>query len=277
MKSVGFAELLTDLLNTRSKKGSQPSRNEENSDFGGKIEQAKSRLQSEISQAASINANNATSTSTSTSTGQESTTASADNEAKSKVTFSFTETKTFSGNDSSGSTDTTSAVSTAAKLEATPERSSVKNNTTQYAGMTIKSGQIGVQMNHEGVPGQFRFYDEQGNLYRETSFSAYNLLSNAKKFNIDISDLQGLGEQLDMLGIGYRPYELYSGTGSNHGIDFQDLMEGGLGTAYDWTIPRDTEGLPRHAVRKERIKQELVAELNLKPYNSDNYKTSNGD
>jgi hypothetical protein len=54
------------------------------------------------------------------------------------------------------------------------------------------------------------------------------------KYNIELTDLKGLGEQLDELNVGYRPYKLYAGTGSDHGIDFDDLINGGLGTAYDW-------------------------------------------
>jgi hypothetical protein len=46
---------------------------------------------------------------------------------------------------------------------------------------------------------------------------------------------------------------------------------------FDWTIPRDTEGSSNHAVRKERMKKELIAELNLRPFDSDNYKINNGD
>ena len=64
---------------------------------------------------------------------------------------------------------------------------------------------------------------------------AKQILEITNKYSIPMDDLKGLGEQLDAAGIGYRPYELYSGTGSDAGIDFSDLIAGGLGTAYDWT------------------------------------------
>ena len=271
MKSIGFADLITDFLKSRTNKVSPTSVNEEKSDFEWKVAQAKSRIETVSSQVAVETANNATLI------RQDSAADILSDDVKNKVTLSFTENNSRVNNYSRGSADKTSVESTESKLESIPRSSAGHSVNTKYAGLKIKSGQIGVQMNHEGVPSQFRFYDKQGNLYRETSFTAYNLLSNAKEFDIDVADLQGLGEQLDMLGIGYRPYELYSGTGSNHGIDFKDLMEGGLGTAYDWTIPRETEGLPPHAVRKERLKQEFIAQLNLKPFISDDYKTLNGD
>lgn len=95
------------------------------------------------------------------------------------------------------------------------------------------SGQLGIDLVN-GVPGRVKYFDQNGQQLTTSSFDAESILRLSKQFDIDLSDLKGLGEQLDAKNIGYRPYELYKGTGSDHGINFNDLMKGGLGTAYDW-------------------------------------------
>ena len=100
------------------------------------------------------------------------------------------------------------------------------------------SGRLGVDLNSNGVPLRMVYLDEQGNRLTASAFSAESILRNTQQLGISLGDLKDLGRQLDAAGIGYKPYELYKGTGSDHGIDFDDLIAGGLGTAYDWT--RDT-------------------------------------
>lgn len=95
------------------------------------------------------------------------------------------------------------------------------------------SGQLGIDLVN-GVPGRIKYFDQNGEQLTSSSFDAESLLRFTKKFGINLTDLQGLGEQLDAKKIGYRPYELYKGTGSDHGINFNDLIQKGLGTAYDW-------------------------------------------
>jgi hypothetical protein len=74
-----------------------------------------------------------------------------------------------------------------------------------------------------------------GTVLNTTGFNASDLYANAEKLGMDLSSIGQLNEKLDATGVGYKPYELYKGTGSDHGINFQDIARGGLGTAYDWT------------------------------------------
>lgn len=99
----------------------------------------------------------------------------------------------------------------------------------------IVSGRIGIDYEDRGMPHCVSYFDKNGEKLTTSPFNAEAILKMTDKFNIPLEDLKGLGEQLDQKGIGYKPYELNPGTGSNHGIDFDDLIAGGLGTAYDWT------------------------------------------
>jgi len=96
------------------------------------------------------------------------------------------------------------------------------------------SGQIGIDTNSNGVPSKVSYFDSNGNLLTTSTFNAESILKYTDKFSIPLNDLKSLGNQLDDAKIGYRPYKLYPDTGSDHGIDFDDLINGGLGTAYDW-------------------------------------------
>lgn len=95
------------------------------------------------------------------------------------------------------------------------------------------SGRIGLNLKG-GVPAEFVYFNEQGTVLRKSTFTAESLLKNSNEFGISLSDTQGIKQQLENANIGYKPYELYPGTGSDHGINFDDLIAGGLGTAYDW-------------------------------------------
>lgn len=97
------------------------------------------------------------------------------------------------------------------------------------------SGQLGIELNDRGVPMNVLYFDTNGQLLTSSSFDAPQILKFTHEFGISLTDLTGLGQQMDAANIGYRPYELYPGTRSNHGIDFDNLIAGGMGTAYDWT------------------------------------------
>lgn len=144
----------------------------------------------------------------------------------------------------------TVAAQTRAAIETTVEQSASSAFTQQIAAAAAQqarnvetspaagkadfvSGQLGIDLVN-GVPGRIKYFDKTGQQLTSSSFNAESILRLTKKFGIDLSDLQGLGEQLDAKNIGYRPYELYKGTGSDHGINFDDLIAKGLGTAYDW-------------------------------------------
>lgn len=94
---------------------------------------------------------------------------------------------------------------------------------------------IAVQSDSRGQPANFRYINEEGVALNSSIFNASDLYENADKLGIDLSNIWQLGDLLDEKGVKYKPYELYQGTGSDHGINFQDIAQGGLGTAYDWT------------------------------------------
>lgn len=96
------------------------------------------------------------------------------------------------------------------------------------------SGRIGIDLNSRGEPASVAYYSADGQLQTSSTFNAESILRHTNQLGIDLQDLKSLGQQLDAAGVGYRPYELYKGTGSNHGIDFDNLIAGGLGTVYDW-------------------------------------------
>ena len=124
------------------------------------------------------------------------------------------------------------------------------------------SGRLGIQLQH-GVPAQVIYFNEQGEKLTGSTFSAESILRNTKELGISLSDLTGLGTQLDAAGIGYKPYELYKGTGSDHGIDFKDLIAGGLGTAYDWTKDTNVAAKGTSAVEQLEQSRALATSLNL--------------
>ena len=87
-----------------------------------------------------------------------------------------------------------------------------------------------------GVVNMIGLYDERGILLTNVGFSPDLILKGLIKFNINKSQLSELADKLDANGVGYKPYQLYPGTGSSAGIDLRDLANGGLGTAHDWTV-----------------------------------------
>jgi hypothetical protein len=65
--------------------------------------------------------------------------------------------------------------------------------------------------------------------------SPEQMLGVMSQYGVPLSTLQGMNDTLAKAGVNVSPYNLYAGTGSNHGIDFDALAKGQLGTAYDWT------------------------------------------
>lgn len=123
----------------------------------------------------------------------------------------------------------------AASTDTTTETDATASTTSSAEGKAdAVSGRLGIDYKALGVPYRVVYFDENGEQLTTSPFNAARILELTEKFGIDLNDLTGLGEQLDAAGVGYRPYELYPGTGSDHGIDFADLIDNGLGTAYDW-------------------------------------------
>lgn len=138
-------------------------------------------------------------------------------------------------------------------------------NAVGVSGADFVSGRLGVDLDKQGRPAKVIYFDTDGTKLRTSSFSAESILRNANKYGISLSDLNGLGSQLDAAGIGYRPYELYPGTGSDHGVNFDDLIAGGLGTAYDWREDAAATGTDKgpYAATQLALAQALSEQLQL--------------
>lgn len=125
------------------------------------------------------------------------------------------------------------------------------------------SGRLGVDLNSDGIPLRMVYLDQEGNRLTTSAFCAESILRNTQQLGISLNDLKGLGTQLDAAGVGYKPYELYRGTGSDHGIDFDDLIAGGLGTAYDWTRDANVADKGPGAIRRLEEAAALAQSLQL--------------
>ncbi|TRW92016.1 hypothetical protein [Candidatus Methylobacter oryzae] len=128
----------------------------------------------------------------------------------------------------------------------------------------VISGRIGIDYKEKGFISSVSYFDDQGNLLARGNFNAQDILEKTQQFGIPLTDLRGAGQQLDEAGVGYKPYELYPGTGSDHGIDFEDLISGGLGTAYDWRVDANVALKGPFAQRELQKSQALAEQLGLK-------------
>ncbi|TFH85275.1 DUF4214 domain-containing protein [Billgrantia azerbaijanica] len=81
----------------------------------------------------------------------------------------------------------------------------------------------------------FTALDNNGVPLDTTGWYADSMLETLNRYGIDRSELSGLAEALESAGVNYQPYDLYSGTGSDQGVNLRDLASGGMGSAYDWT------------------------------------------
>ena len=86
------------------------------------------------------------------------------------------------------------------------------------------SGRIGLDLDERGQPATVFYYDKTGKQLGSSAFDSRMILKNTQKFGISLTDLTGLGRQLDAANICYRPYELYGQSGAGKGVDFDDLI-----------------------------------------------------
>ncbi|MCZ4271982.1 hypothetical protein [Maritalea porphyrae] len=125
------------------------------------------------------------------------------------------------------------------------------------------AGRIGIDLNSEGIPSRVSYFDKSGQKLTTSAFSADSILRLSEKFQIDLGSLKELAVKLDEANVGYRPYELYPGTGSDHGIDLNDLAEGGLGTAYDWRKDSNIELKDEGAKRRLEANQQMATRFGV--------------
>ena len=150
-----------------------------------------------------------------------------------------------------------------AQLMAKANETSTENAAEVNKNKTYTSGQLSVELNEKGQPFRVQYFDKDGGLLTKSGFGADHIVRLADKFGIDKADLKGIADQMDKDKVGYKPYELYPGTGSDHGIDLYDLADGGLGTAYDWT--KDSKAAQRglHAESRLAANVAMVEKLNI--------------
>lgn len=96
---------------------------------------------------------------------------------------------------------------------------------------------VGVELDENNKVKNLTYYDAQGRPLRSSVFTAQDLYKNASEFGIDLSNIGSLGQKLEAAGVNYKPGQLYAGTKSDQGIDFNAIAKGELGSAYDWTAP----------------------------------------
>jgi hypothetical protein len=110
-----------------------------------------------------------------------------------------------------------------------------------------------------------RYLSPEGVPLATTNFNPADILRTATSAGIDLQELRGLGEKLNAAGVNYLPNQMYSGTGSNLGIDLADLASGGLGTAYDWREDPLAHLKGPFAVQQLLANRQLAEDLNLTP------------
>lgn len=96
---------------------------------------------------------------------------------------------------------------------------------------------VGVELDENNKIKNLTYYDAQGRPLRSSVFTAQDLYKNASEFGIDLSNIGSLGQKLEAAGVNYKPGQLYAGTKSDQGIDFNAIAKGELGSTYDWTAP----------------------------------------
>ncbi len=121
----------------------------------------------------------------------------------------------------------------------------------------IVSGQLGIVLDH-GTPSSVVYFDADGQALTRSNFDVTAIVTKMDQLGIPSSDLNGLADQLDAKGIGYKPYQLYPGTKSDAGVDLRDLANGGLGTPYDWRVdPTQAPSAENNQVNSLLIAQQL--------------------
>lgn len=157
-----------------------------------------------------------------------------------------------------GSSASSTSSLTSATSPTAPSRSQLPNH-------EFRSGNVGLKMHRDGERiSEVFYYGNDGQRLGSSAFYAADILRAKEKFNVNLEDFRGIGQQLDAAGIGYRPNEQYALQGSNHGINFEDLINGGMGTAYDWTADANVHLKGPFAADQLKADQELAARLGLR-------------
>lgn len=117
-------------------------------------------------------------------------------------------------------------------------------------------------LNVDGQQG-LHIIDSKGALLRGVGMDAPSILRAAESFGLDLTQLNGLADQLDAAGIAYQPGKLYAN--SNAGVNLRDLAAGGLGSAYDWRQDTNASKKGAGAVASVNADNAMASRLGLTP------------
>lgn len=127
---------------------------------------------------------------------------------------------------------------------------------------------LAVHDDGQRINGLIRFDPTTGQRLTTDSFYAGDVLRGLQQQGLGLEALQGLNSALDKTGLNYRPNQQFGAQGSNHGIDFDALARGELGTAYDWTSDINVGAKGPEALAQLRRSQEIAKAFGIKGANT---------
>lgn len=167
------------------------------------------------------------------------------------------------------------SVSPIAQQSIVPGATNATSSTTAFAPLApaervltgagqadVVSGQLGVNFKN-GKPAAMLFFDTSGRKLTQTPFEPTMILETMERLKLPMGDLATLADEMDAAAVAYKPYGLFAGTGSDHGIDLRDLAKGGLGTAYDWRNDTAIAQKGAMAAQRQADVQALAQRLNI--------------
>jgi len=120
---------------------------------------------------------------------------------------------------------------------------------------------------------RLRFFDPRGLPLYSGTMSPQDIYKFASDYGVDLSSIGSLGSSLTNAGVKYLPGELYSGTGSNLGVNFADIAANKLGSAYDWTQDYFAANKGPYAQSNLSYLQDLAGQLGIDLTKSENLAT----
>lgn len=118
------------------------------------------------------------------------------------------------------------------------------------------------------ILGLSRFDPTTGQRQTTDAFYAGDILRGLQQQGLGLEALQGLNRSLDQTGLNYRPNQQYGAQGSNHGIDFDALARGQLGTAYDWTSDVNVGAKGPSALAQLQRDQQIAQQFGIQGANT---------
>jgi|GEM_PF-3262196 len=128
------------------------------------------------------------------------------------------------------------------------------------ADVIAKSGNF-AWLNLDGHQGLY-VIDGKDEILRGVQMDAPSILKAAESFGLDLSQLNGLADQLDAARVKYQPGQMF-GAATNAGVNLRDLAAGGLGASYDWRQDVNVAAKGAGAARSLAADQSMATRLGL--------------